>query len=1671
LVSDHTADLTLDGSQHDSLNLTTGLIARVHGREPGPVDQRSRALQLFCPSGRNLRRDVPRTRHGHKSSREDVEALGVRFVFALAASLVPMPAAAQRARLGGHDAGRPSDTGVAGMVSPTGRSQASVPLDLPAARGGLPIPLGAGWREIQGASASPGGTTDLLSEHCIGTCSVVDTDCICCKLSKISTPAMLSVNSWNDIQCRPIGTSQSVARPASVRRFVCKLSFAVVVSLCISACSSEGRDGQTDAVNQAVTADWIHPGCEAVSLGPPSNDPQRCNGPWTYDYQEWWKNSTACGNSTTCAAYNTCTSWDRDGSGDGLGFTTQDLTSSAVHTQFCPGGTPRRPCTNLPSSVCPADATAWRAQLKATRPGMSAAADAGFIVSWTATNISVETDPDPSPGGGPHASTTTYSCDLVAHNYPTERSDARPACGCAQFVPSECVRSGPTAVFTAPGAVMPTSPGAPSAGSTRREFVAAPQCTTCDRTALTDPTNAQAAFGCLDAMLVHMHGISTTGPTADIIASVAGRMELLLQIAADKLTIDQRARGEQIYNEEPAGMPACRAPIAWAPDCQTEATPFALPGQLQLCQDLVSNPSSSRTIAGLELAHCLTQLRTVDQLTTPGCRLATRDAADVAVRGVLSRAQPDYTSDLAIALPIAMTQINTWWSAASVVARGDTSWLVEHASEVTHSFWSALEQAKVPLPAPGIDDDQVGTLLADIGGIGLDDDIAVISALFDDTQDSTSPVLLTLTGDALRGLEDRLIRLEAIHDVGCRFAACKSSTGLRSSAVSELVHALAALADPAKLGTVLASASKLQQQKAALHAALGRMRAHHTRLSTAWTALGRSEPFSALAQVVDPPAETAMLAKIVSEASLAWASYESTGEFAPSHRPRLTAATLEQNDVIANLDTLITAATTAKNTFSSQRQSTVNDILTQVQNHATQQSVQDRNAELRVQLRDVISRSLGLEAREASDRAQLAKFQQAFEAIAGSLDPNAVFQATTLPQGAPPLRVSAADAHHTMNASLDLAHDRFHVETLNVGEALRIHVTGAWSPTCAIGNAVLVNPSNGVLTKINIPTAAATGPTGYWASYDNNTYHANTESLGFDNRLNIGASAEACTGTAGEGVFGSGAKACVHINIDKTWTASESGADGTQARQSASFTSGIRLPSTPLKVAPAGSLVAVITRANSPIDIIDVRVVQSDDLIVAPDPGVGNAVDVHLVVNDGIGAGCTPDTANQLQLDMVKTVPEGVVARLLGPAMSQTLTAIEAEAPAILAQGQLSADEATSLRSGAWLRLQQALPQGLGLAGLPSDLHQLFEAFVDQEIASIGRRGEMHAASLQEQQVLLELAANADELGFAEQEGRLLFLIPRWRLRDLSGVDLAQTTEALAQSLSAYVAPIFELRDPARYTSFPAQVSGQLSLLIDLPLTGALEDQVSKLVAFAQTARDAVSAATFELPATFRRTIVIAIPRPPTTTVPHPISPPWQQVPTAAAKAFWNSAFDGNGRLSHSATITLSPSDLYVFGGSQATLACSDIQSDLAPVVRRAAVYLDTASPPSNQLGIELPARAAGTRDVTFPLVHHLTTLAPDDARGIPLSLPVLVGSASEALDKFSPSGGPDQGLGAGAGLSPFTSFELDMTSLGSSNVQDVWNSTQALYLMFEVERNVSLDPAWVEGVCVMREP
>jgi RHS repeat-associated protein len=65
----------------------------------------------------------------------------LRVAIALCVAALPHTAAAQLAPTGGHYGGRSSDTGFTGPINPTGGFSASVPIDLPPARGSLPVPF------------------------------------------------------------------------------------------------------------------------------------------------------------------------------------------------------------------------------------------------------------------------------------------------------------------------------------------------------------------------------------------------------------------------------------------------------------------------------------------------------------------------------------------------------------------------------------------------------------------------------------------------------------------------------------------------------------------------------------------------------------------------------------------------------------------------------------------------------------------------------------------------------------------------------------------------------------------------------------------------------------------------------------------------------------------------------------------------------------------------------------------------------------------------------------------------------------------------------------------------------------------------------------------------------------------------------------------------------------------------------------------------------------------------------------------------------------------------------------------------------------------------------------------------------------------------------------------
>jgi hypothetical protein len=79
------------------------------------------------------------------------------------------------------------------------------------------------------------------------------------------------------------------------------------------------------------------------------------------------------------------------------------------------------------------------------------------------------------------------------------------------------------------------------------------------------------------------------------------------------------------------------------------------------------------------------------------------------------------------------------------------------------------------------------------------------------------------------------------------------------------------------------------------------------------------------------------------------------------------------------------------------------------------------------------------------------------------------------------------------------------------------------------------------------------------------------------------------------------------------------------------------------------------------------------------------------------------------------------------------------------------------------------------------------------------------------------------------------------------------------------------------------------------------------------------------------------------------------------------------------------------------------------------------------------------------------------------MSLPALNGDVTTVLSKFGPS--PTE-LGVGAGISPFASFQLDMTPFLTGDPAAALSHTGAVLLVFEVERRVTTGTAYVPGVC-----
>jgi hypothetical protein len=271
-----------------------------------------------------------------------------------------------------------------------------------------------------------------------------------------------------------------------------------------------------------------------------------------------------------------------------------------------------------------------------------------------------------------------------------------------------------------------------------------------------------------------------------------------------------------------------------------------------------------------------------------------------------------------------------------------------------------------------------------------------------------------------------------------------------------------------------------------------------------------------------------------------------------------------------------------------------------------------------------------------------------------------------------------------------------------------------------------------------------------------------------------------------------------------------------------------------------------------------------------------------------------------------------------------------------------------------------------------------------------------------------------------------------------------------------YVYPIFQLRDPAQLSSFQSSEASELNALVNVDFAAPIDDLAGNLRQFVISARSSVAAAAFDPPSDARRTIVLAFPR-----TPDACDGVCDEFRAASAESS-NLVWQGIDSADHLARFVVQPGDLYAASGGNARLSCHD----LAPVVRRASVYaLNPANTSTNfqALGRELPAIAGSSgASFAFPRVGSVVQLTADTPAGVPLSLPVINGPGGDVLANF----GVSNDLGAGAGISPFSTFNVDFTSFFTDEPLDFIDDTVAVLLVVEVERSVSTDSALVPGAC-----
>ncbi|MFP2895967.1 PA14 domain-containing protein [Corallococcus sp. 4LFB] len=1061
-------------------------------------------------------------------------------------------------------------------------------------------------------------------------------------------------------------------------------------------------------------------------------------------------------------------------------------------------------------------------------------------------------------------------------------------------------------------------------------------------------------------------------------------------------------------------------------------------GTLALCQRLLDSHVSATAASGL-LDTCTAAVTGIEQLASAGMDTqAYWTAYDSIMSQLLLKGLPGMTTTLGSSsrvgeLRLKLLSIQRWYGAARAHLSSTTTpspELMAQASQVMKAFWTGA-WLKDELGLTATTNAQAEMVRAKLLSDGFIADRQVLLAAFGEggAPPLTGAPLLYLLDDSLRGLNERMLDVSRLHDMGCRFVSCTT----RSTVTSQLWNVLAHLNDPATFSTYVTAAVNMSTEWNTVFTQMNS--GHGAFRSAVEDALGRPagsyDKNDLFTRPVSGPAMS--LTAMLREAQARATGYAVNGLFTAEDESTVkvgldlqkqSAVLTELNKIIGQLDSNISY-------YNSNRATLVQGLLDQLQNQGNLANMDTRSLQLDAQLKALIKDINGLRVSKAVEEARLGDFMDGFEALYPAIaDPGALMLKTEHPLTVPNRgRGGPGDDDVYAMAALNPDGSTLQLQP-TVGSQLVVQVSGRWSPTCALG---LTAGPNGSLVRVRTssqtPLPIMTGPEGFTvtASAGNYTAAANDTVNSQGNFSNATNSDSFCAGfNPSIPIIGGigGVNSCMTSETGTTWnrTWNQTSSTGNETRSTFSVARGVRSLLAPFPDEPVGSLLLVemVHGATDRANVRSVRVLQSPSTSVL----VTAESDYYVVVNDAPIVVNTPTAAcsgwvgtSQLDVRIAELSPQANEAVLLTSKLVTGLEKLKQDAKLYAAQGRLLPGQITSLRAQAFSDIYQAC-DCTNLETYPESLSALFGAFVEKALVDVEREVELINLERQLRQVALQIQALEDERANAQTQSRLLGLMPAWALRNLEGTALRVQLEALEVVMSQWLAPTVRILYPETLVSFSDTELASINALTAIDPTSTSTD----LSALAQTAKAAAQAVETHLsalrvagPNTQVLDVVISIPRQDKT--PQTV---YRKLEAGAAKQVWDDIL-----ANRSPTVTLTPEHFYRKGGGVNLLPCNM----MTPIIRSMTLYsvlLPNNSAPAANTTTSL------TRTMGFPTTSNLFRydFADDTYLGPPVRLNF---GTTQNLAELQPASQMDTYLNNSSiatGLSPFTSYHVNLEGL-----------------------------------------